>query len=100
MHEKNHQSNPTNVESANHEPKNATAKKEQSAWVLALSVAYELGYLIAIPIVIFAFGGAYADRHFGTSPLFLLVGIGFAFCVTTVGIFRKLKGITDQLSRM
>lgn len=75
-------------------------KKEPSAWALALSVAYELGYLIAIPIVVFAFGGAYADRYFATSPLFLLVGIGIAFCVTTIGIFRKLKHITDQLSRM
>lgn len=73
-------------------------KKERSAMWLALDVAYQLGYLIALPIVILGFGGAYADKQFGTSPIFLLIGIVLSFIITTVGAFRKIKDITDTIN--
>lgn len=72
-------------------------KKAKSAMWTALSVAWELGYLIAIPLVVLAFSGAWMDRKFGTSPLWLLIGIAFAFIITSVGIYRKIKEITSQI---
>ena len=56
----------------------------------ALSLAWDLGYIIALPIVILGFGGAYADKHWDTSPLLLLIGIGLALIVTAVGVSKKI----------
>ncbi len=73
-------------------------KKERSAMWLALDVAYQLGYLIALPIVVLGFGGAWMDKKFLTSPLFLLIGITLSFTITTIGAFRKIKDITDKIN--
>ncbi len=73
-------------------------KKERSAMWLALDIAYQLGYLIALPIVVLGFGGAWMDKKFLTSPLFLLIGITLSFIITTIGTFRKIKTITDQMN--
>lgn len=73
-------------------------QKQKSAMWLALDIAYELGYLIALPIVILGFAGAYADKYFHTSPLFILIGIVLAFIITSIGAFRKIKKITDSMN--
>ncbi len=56
----------------------------------ALSLAWDLGYIIALPIAILGFGGAYADKHWQSSPLFLLIGIGLALMITAIGVSRKI----------
>ena len=60
---------------------------------LAVRLAWNLGYIIAIPAVLFGFGGAYLDRLQGTSPLFILIGFGVALCLSAYGVWRKLKDI-------
>lgn len=75
-------------------------KKERSAMWLALDLAWELGYIIVIPIVILGVGGAYADKKFETSPLFLLIGIIIAFTITSVAAYRKIKVITQDINNM
>lgn len=67
--------------------------KEQSTW-RALAIASELGYTIAIPIVIFAIGGRMLDRRLGTTPLLLLTGILLAVVLSSLGIARKIKKIS------
>lgn len=74
-------------------------QREQSALMLALGVASELGFLIAIPVVVLGFGGAYADKSFGTSPLFLLAGIGLSLLISGVGIYRKLDRIVAKMNQ-
>ena len=59
----------------------------------ALSLAWELGYLIAGPLVILALAGRYLDYRIGTSPLFLLVGIVLSVAVTTIGVYWKISRI-------
>ncbi len=73
-------------------------KRQRSALWLALKIAYELGYLIALPIVILGFAGAYADKQFGTSPTFILIGITLSFIITSIGAYRKIKDITDTFT--
>lgn len=41
----------------------------------ALALAAEIGFAIAIPIVLGAYLGAWVDRQFGTEPLALLLGV-------------------------
>lgn len=56
-----------------------------------LSLAFELGYLVAIPIVVFALAGRVADRTLGTSPWLLLLGILLSIVLSTALIYRKVS---------
>lgn len=62
----------------------------------AVSLAWELGYLITIPLVVLAISGRLMDRWLQTTPWFLLVGIGLSLIVSTLAVYRKtvkiLKG--------
>ena len=60
---------------------------------LAVRLAWDLGWIIAIPAVVLGFGGAYLDQYAGTSPLFLLTGMGCAMGLSGFGLFRKFKEI-------
>lgn len=64
--------------------------KDTSTWN-AMSLVFELGYIIAIPAVGFSFGGRYMDIHFGTSPLFLLLGILTALSLSLYMVLAKVK---------
>lgn len=55
----------------------------------ALGFAWELGYSIVIPIVVFALAGRLLDKKFDTSPWLLLLGILISIIVTTVLVYHK-----------
>ena len=61
--------------------------------LLSLRLAWNLGYIIAIPAVVFGFGGAYLDKLLGTSPLCILTGFVLAALISGIGVYRKLKEI-------
>jgi hypothetical protein len=63
---------------------------KNSLWTV-LNLAWELGYLIALPIVILGFGGAWLDKKFGTSPILLLAGIGLSVIISGIAVYRKIK---------
>ncbi len=69
-------------------PNNDHAKKIR-AWILA----WELGYLIALPIIILALLGRLADKALFASPLFLLLGIFLALIITGFLIWKKVKNL-------
>lgn len=68
--------------------KNDTAKDGTFA---ALSLVFEIGYVIAIPAVAFSFGGRFLDLHFGTSPLFLLLGIFISLGISSYLVWGKIR---------
>lgn len=55
----------------------------------ALNFAWELGYIIALPLVIFALGGRFLDKYFNSSPLFLIAGLIFSFIISSIAAYRK-----------
>ena len=59
--------------------------------LLAIRLAWDFGWIIAIPAVLFGFGGAYLDKAQGTSPLFLLLGLALALTLSTMCILRKVS---------
>ncbi|MDO8425759.1 MAG: AtpZ/AtpI family protein [bacterium] len=61
----------------------------------ALGLAFQLGYLIAIPIVLLAVGGRFLDHRFGTSPWLLLAGVLLSLVVSSVLVARKAKEVMD-----
>ena len=68
--------------------------------VLGLGFAWELGYSIAVPAILFGLAGGYIDRYLGTSPLFLLILISIAFVISTVGIARRIRTITKRMPKI
>ena len=72
-------------------------KPSKEVWS-AFRMAGQLGYAIAIPIVILAFAGRLLDRQFGSSPLFLLAGVVLAIVVSSVWVVRKAKEIERDLT--
>jgi hypothetical protein len=60
-----------------------------NAWQLA----WELGYAIAIPIVVLALVGRWADRAWGTSPWLLLAGIVVSVFISSFMVYRRVKKI-------
>ena len=63
----------------------------------ALSLAWELGYLIAIPLIIFALVGRWLDKIYHTSPLFLLIGLFVAFVITSIFVYQKTTKLTADI---
>ncbi|HTL39479.1 MAG TPA: AtpZ/AtpI family protein [Methylomirabilota bacterium] len=57
-----------------------------------ISLSFELGYIIAIPLVIFALSGKWVDNHFHHSfPWVTLIGIGIAIFTTTIWLIQRLQ---------
>lgn len=71
-------------------------KKEQNQTWSALSLAWELGYTIAVPLVILAFAGRWLDRRFDTSPWLLLSAIFVSIPISTIVIYMKVMKIIDK----
>lgn len=63
---------------------------------LVAELAWSLGWIIAIPAALFGFGGAYLDTSLGTTPLFILLGLGVAVTLSGVGLYRKVKTILSR----
>ena len=64
--------------------------------LLAVRLAWNFGYIIAIPAALFGFGGAYLDKTWGTSPVFILIGLAVALAISGLGIWRVVKEIMRQ----
>lgn len=59
----------------------------------ALAMAWELGYTIAVPLIVLALAGRWADREFGTKPWLFLAGVILAIVVSTLLLLRKFSRI-------
>ncbi len=66
--------------------------------VSVISLAWDLGWMIALPIVLLAIGGAMLDKKFQSSPWFLLGGIGLAFVISSVMVYGKVMRVMADLS--
>jgi len=76
--------------------KDQDKKTKNEGVFYALSLAFELGYIIAIPAVGFAIGGRLIDRRFDSSPTFLLLGIFAAILLSSYFVYIKTKKIMQD----
>lgn len=79
--------------------KNVDKIKEKNNVWSALSLAWQLGYTIAIPLVVLALVGRFLDKRFGTSPWLLLVGVLLSLIVSTIAIYYKTVKILEETER-
>lgn len=72
-------------------PEQTTSTAEKNATRAALALFFQMGYLIALPAVAFGFGGAYADKALGTSPLLTIIGLSLALTSSMMLVWKILK---------
>lgn len=70
-------------------------KKNKSSWS-ALSLAWELGYSIAVPLVALALAGRFLDKKLGTSPWLLLVGILVSIAISSYLVYKKTLDVMNK----
>ncbi len=73
-------------------------KKNEKPWS-AVSLAWELGYSIAVPLVGLALIGRFLDKKFESSPWFLLIGILISITISSYLIYRKTVDILNKLDK-
>lgn len=69
--------------------------KNEQPWNL-IGLAWDMGWLIALPLVGLSLAGKFMDGVFHTSPLFILVGVLTAVTLSSVLVYRKT---TELLKR-
>ena len=62
----------------------------------ALGFAWELGYSIAVPLVVFALAGRLLDKKLGTSPWLLLFGLLLAITSSSYIVYKKTIKVMKQ----
>jgi F0F1-type ATP synthase assembly protein I len=62
----------------------------------ALSFAWEMGYTIAVPIVVLALLGRFLDKKIGTTPWLLLFGILLSIVLSSYAIYKKTLDIMGK----
>ena len=66
-------------------------KKVPTTRAELVNFAFEVGSAIALPLVIFAFIGRFIDKVYGTTPLFLIIGLLLSLVSTGIIIWKKVK---------
>lgn len=56
-------------------------------------LAFNLGYTIVTPILIFGIGGVFLDKKLDSFPLFVLIGFFLAMTSALTIVFMKMKEI-------
>jgi F0F1-type ATP synthase assembly protein I len=64
--------------------------------IQTISLSLQLGFMIALPVVIFTIVGRILDKTLLTTPLFLVLGIILALAVSTILIYQKIKVILKE----
>ena len=72
------------------EPEEKSNKDLMKKWSL-VNLSLEFGFIIALPLVIFAGMGKWIDGKLHTAPWFALAGILLAIASTTIWMTRRLK---------
>jgi hypothetical protein len=75
--------------------KNMANEQPNAVWV-TLSLVGQLGFQIALPLVVFTILGKKLDNWLGTLPLFLLLGIGLSMFVSGYQIYKTIKKIGEK----
>ena len=68
--------------------------------MLGFGFALDLGYTMAIPAVLFGLLGRYLDKVFGTAPILFLTLLFFAFLMSFIIVFRKVREIMARMPKV
>jgi F0F1-type ATP synthase assembly protein I len=83
----------------NQNMQNNSRQTIKNTWVAAFALGTEMGFMIAIPLVVFVAGGVFLDKKLGTLPLFLIIGILLNLAVTIVGTKKLILPFLEKRSQ-
>ncbi len=69
--------------------------KNEKSWS-AVTLAWELGYSIALPLVGLALFGRFLDKKLGTFPWLLLISILISILISSYLVYKKTIDILDK----
>jgi F0F1-type ATP synthase assembly protein I len=72
------------------------AKKQNLKLFYSLSFAWQLGFLVVVPIGGFMFVGYGVDRLLATFPLFLILGVIVGLSITVYEIYHLLVPLIKE----
>jgi amino acid transporter len=78
------------------------SKQQQSYWVQslgAIGVAFELGFIIALPVAVLAFFGKKLDTHFGTHFI-VYIGLVIALTSSVLWLYARLDALVIRLQKI
>lgn len=87
------------IEPKGHKIDQKTAVDKGLSLMQALSLAWQMGYLLAIPLIALALAGRLLDKKWDTSPLFLLIGIGLSIIISSILVAKKALEIIGEVSK-
>jgi len=64
-----------------------------------MSLVGQLGFTIAIPLVLFALLGRWADQRYGTSPWLFLTGIILSMIVSSIALVKKFSDLIRDIDQ-
>jgi F0F1-type ATP synthase assembly protein I len=65
----------------------------------ALSMGLELGFMIALPLIIFLVAGVFIDKKFGTLPLFTIVALVLNMIFTIFNVKKIILPFLEKRSQ-
>ena len=75
---------------------NGRKKSDQLNVFYALSLAWQMGFLIIAPILLFLFGGYLIDKWLKTAPLFIVISIFAALAVSVYEILHLVRPMLEN----
>ncbi|PKL72474.1 hypothetical protein CVV26_01450 [Candidatus Kuenenbacteria bacterium HGW-Kuenenbacteria-1] len=75
-------------------------KNDKENFLTTLSLAWELGYLIALPLIFFALVGHFLDKYFFTSPWLFLFGILLAIIISVYIVYKKTIKVIKSIEKI
>lgn len=88
---------PDNNSEKNTEKKPVKPAAYSAAGAQAISIAFELGFIIALPIVALALAGKWLDGKYHVG-YFLYIGIALAVISSTAWLYARFKALLEKLS--
>jgi len=73
--------------------KSQESKKEKSVFWQAVSLAFQFGYTVTVPLIVLVIAGKILDKKFNSSPFLLLAGIVLSVIISSVTLIIRMKKI-------
>jgi F0F1-type ATP synthase assembly protein I len=65
----------------------------------ALSIGMQLGFMIALPLIICMVAGIFIDKKLGTFPIFLILSVFIGMALTIISIYKSVLPFLEKKGR-
>jgi F0F1-type ATP synthase assembly protein I len=75
-------------------------KEENFKIAYAISLITQIGITVSIITVLFISLGYWADKYFGTLPVFVIIGAVFSFILSMFSVYRLVLPVMDKIGKI